>query len=309
MPFFKASLLTLGSIAVTMLGLLFITFIIGRVMPIDPVLAIVGERASQSTYDAVYQQLGLDKPLATQWWDYMLGLLHADLGHSLYSQRSVSELIVERLPASIELALLSLLIAIMLALPLGLVAATQRGSFWDWLVSGFSLFGIAIPNFVFGPLLILLFSISLGWFPVSGREQSLSIVLPALTLGTAMAAILSRMLRSALLEVLGEDYIRSARARGLSPLRVLFRHALSNAMLPLITLLGLQLGGLLAGAVITETVFDWPGIGRLTIEAIQRRDYPLLQGCVLFISVVYVLINLLTDMMYRFIDPRIRVQT
>ncbi|NNF96773.1 MAG: ABC transporter permease [Halobacteria archaeon] len=305
-----------GSILNRLLGTVFVlfgvslfVFLLIHLVPGDPVEVILGEQAQAADRESLRQALGLDKPLATQWWDYMRGLLQADLGHSLYSQRPVSELIVERLPASIELALLSLLIAILLALPLGLVAATQRGSFWDWAVSGFSLFGIAIPNFVFGPLLILLFSISLGWFPVSGREQSLSIVLPALTLGSAMAAILSRMLRSALLEVLGEDYIRSARARGLSPLQVLFRHALSNAMLPLITLLGLQLGGLLAGAVITETVFDWPGIGRLTIEAIQRRDYPLLQGCVLLISVVYVLINLLTDMMYRFIDPRIRVQT
>ncbi|NNG13698.1 MAG: ABC transporter permease [Gammaproteobacteria bacterium] len=298
----------LGTVFV-LFGVSLFVFLLIHLVPGDPVEVILGEQAQAADRESLRQALGLDKPLATQWWDYMRGLLQADLGHSLYSQRPVSELIVERLPASIELALLSLLIAILLALPLGLVAATQRGSFWDWAVSGFSLFGIAIPNFVFGPLLILLFSISLGWFPVSGREQSLSIVLPALTLGSAMAAILSRMLRSALLEVLGEDYIRSARARGLSPLQVLFRHALSNAMLPLITLLGLQLGGLLAGAVITETVFDWPGIGRLTIEAIQRRDYPLLQGCVLFISVVYVLINLLTDMMYRFIDPRIRVQT
>lgn len=304
-----------GSILNRLLGTVFVlfgvslfVFLLIHLIPGDPVEVILGEQAQAADRESLRQALGLDKPMATQWWDYMRGLLHADLGHSLYSQRPVSELIFERLPASIELALLSLSIAILLALPLGLVAATRRGSVWDWLVSSFSLFGIAIPNFVFGPLLILLFSIGLGWFPVSGREQTLSIVLPALTLGTAMAAILSRMLRSALLEVLGEDYIRSARARGLSSLRILFRHALGNAMLPLITLLGLQLGSLLAGAVITETVFDWPGIGRLTVEAIQRRDYPLLQGCVLFISVVYVLINLLTDMMYRFIDPRIRVQ-
>lgn len=305
----------LSSIINRLLGTLFVlfgvsllVFLLIHIVPGDPVEVILGEQAQAADREGLRQALGLDKPLATQWWDFMRGLLHADLGHSLYSQRPVSELIFERLPASIELALLSLLIAVMLALPLGLIAATQRGSFWDWLASGFSLFGIAIPNFVFGPLLILMFSIGLGWFPVSGREQGLSIVLPALTLATAMAAILSRMLRSTLLEVLSEEYIRCARARGLSPLRILFRHALSNAMLPLITLLGLQLGGLLAGAVITETVFDWPGIGRLTVEAIQRRDYPLLQGCVLFISVVYVMINLLTDMMYRFIDPRIRVQ-
>ncbi|WP_126454770.1 nickel ABC transporter permease [Sulfuriflexus mobilis] len=305
----------LSSIISRLLGTLFVlfgvslmVFLLIHLVPGDPVEVILGEQAQAADRESLRQALGLDKPLATQWWDYMRGLLHADLGHSLYIHRPVSALILERLPASIELALLSLLLAMLLALPLGLFAATQRGSVWDWATSGFSLLGIAIPNFVFGPLLILVFSIWLGWFPVSGREQGLSIVLPALTLATAMAAILSRMLRSTLLEVLSEEYIRCARARGLSPLRILFRHALSNAMLPLITLLGLQLGGLLAGAVITETVFDWPGIGRLTVEAIQRRDYPLLQGCVLFISVVYVMINLLTDMMYRFIDPRIRVQ-
>jgi peptide/nickel transport system permease protein len=298
----------LGTLVVLFGVSLFVFFLI-HLVPGDPIEVILGEQAQAADRESLRQALGLDKPLATQWWDYMRGLLHADLGHSLYIQRPVSELIIERLPASIELALLSLLIAIMLALPLGLVAAMQHGRFWDWAASGFSLFGIAIPNFVFGPLLILVFSIGLGWFPVSGREEGLSIVLPAVTLGTAMAAILSRMLRSTLLEVLGEDFIRSARARGLSPSRVLFRHALNNAMLPLITLLGLQLGSLLAGAVITETVFDWPGIGRLTVEAIQRRDYPLLQGCVLFISMVYVLLNLFTDMMYRIIDPRIRVHT
>lgn len=298
----------LGTLLV-LFGVSLFVFLLIHLVPGDPVEVILGEQAQAADRESLRQALGLDKPLTTQWWGYMHGLFHADLGHSLYSQRPVTALIIERLPASIELALLSLFIAISLALPLGLVAATRRGTVWDWLVSSFSLSGIAIPNFVFGPLLILLFSIGLGWFPVSGREQAASIVLPALTLGSAMAAILSRMLRSALLEVLGEDYIRSARARGLSPLRILFRHALSNAMLPLITLLGLQLGSLLAGAVITETVFDWPGIGRLTVEAIQRRDYPLLQGCVLFISVVYVLINLLTDMLYRFIDPRIRIHT
>jgi peptide/nickel transport system permease protein len=297
----------LGTLFV-LFGVSLFVFLLIHLVPGDPVEVILGEQAQAADRESLRQALGLDKPLAAQWWDYMQGLLHADLGHSLYTQRPVSELILERLPASVVLALSSLLIAILLALPLGILSATRRGSFWDWAASGFSLFGIAIPNFVFGPLLILVFSIGLGWLPVSGREQELSIVLPALTLGTAMAAILSRMLRSTLLEVLGEDYIRSARARGLSPMRVLFRHTLNNAMLPLITLLGLQLGSLLAGAVITETVFDWPGIGRLTVEAIQRRDYPLLQGCVLFISVVYVLINLLTDMLYRIIDPRIRVQ-
>jgi peptide/nickel transport system permease protein len=192
--------------------------------------------------------------------------------------------------------------------PAGLIAAVRQGRFADRLVSGVSMFGLSVPNFVFGPLLMLVFAVWLGWLPVSGREDPGSLILPALTLGTALAAMLMRMLRSSLLEVLGEDYVRSARARGLSPLRVLLRHALRNAWLPVLTLLGLQLGALLAGAVITETVFNWPGIGRLTVEAIEKRDYPLIQGCVLFISIVYVGINLLTDLVYLWADPRLRTQ-
>jgi peptide/nickel transport system permease protein len=172
---------------------------------------------------------------------------------------------------------------------------------------GFSMLGVSVPNFWLGPLLILVFSLGLGWFPVSGRESSGAVVLPAITLGTGLAAVLSRMVRSSMLEVLGEDYMRTARAKGLAPSRVIIHHGLRNALLPVITLLGLQLGALLAGAVITETVFSWPGVGLLTIEAIQSRDYPVVQACVLLISVSYVLINLLTDVAYAWVDPRIRL--
>lgn len=289
-----------------MLGVSIIVFFFIHFIPGDPVEVILGETARLSDREALRDALGLNQPLLSQWLNYMSGLLRGELGDSLYSRQAVSELILQRLPASAELALAALVLALLLAIPFGMWAAMHKGKFWDMASSSFMLLGIAIPNFVFGPVLVLVFSLWLGWFPVSGRDGLLSLILPAITLGTAMAAILARMLRSSLLEVMGEDYIRSARARGFSPMRVMFRHALRNAMLPMITLLGLQLGGLLAGAVITETLFDWPGIGRLTVEAIQRRDYPLLQGCILFISAVYVLVNMFTDIIYQQFDPRIR---
>lgn len=302
----RQTLIRLLSAFAVMLGVSVVVFFFIHFIPGDPVEVILGDSARPADREALRQALGLDQPIFTQWLDYMQGLFQGNLGTSLYSHQPVTDLISQRLPASAELAFAALFIGLLLAVPLGTWAALYKGKFWDIATSSFMLLGIAIPNFVFGPLLVLIFSLWLGWFPVSGRSGFLSLVLPAITLGTVMAAILARMLRSSLLEVLNEDYIRSARARGLSSSRVLFRHALRNALLPMLTLLGLQLGGLLAGAVITETVFDWPGIGRLTIEAIQRRDYPVLQGCILFISAVYVTINMLTDMLYQYIDPRLR---
>jgi len=299
-------LIRIFSAFAVMLGVSVIVFFFIHFIPGDPVEVILGETARLADREALREALGLNQPLMMQWLNYMSGLLRGDLGTSLYSRQPVTELILQRLPASVELGLAAMLIGILLAVPLGMWAAMHKGKLWDLATSSFMLLGIAIPNFIFGPVLILIFSLWLGWLPVSGRSGLLSLVLPAITLGTVMAAILARMLRSSLLEIMSEDYIRSARARGLSPLRIMFRHALRNAMLPMITLLGLQLGGLLAGAVITETVFDWPGIGRLTVEAIQRRDYPLLQGCILFISGIYVAVNMLTDIIYQQIDPRIR---
>jgi len=295
----------MGSLVV-LFGVSLVVFFFIHFIPGDPVEVILGESARSADRDALRTALGLDKPLAVQWLDYMSGLFSGDLGQSLYTQKPVSEIIAQRLPATFELAATAVIFSLVLSVPMGIVAAVYKGKLWDVLGNGVMLVGVAIPNFVFGPVLVLIFSIWLGWLPVSGRDGLESLVLPAFTLGAVMAAILTRMLRSSLLEILSEDYIRSARARGLSPLRILVRHALPNALLPLITVLGLQLGGLLAGAVITETVFDWPGIGRLTIEAIQKRDYPVLQGCILFISLVYVAVNMLTDVMYRSIDPRIR---
>jgi peptide/nickel transport system permease protein len=280
-------------------------FFLVRLVPGDPVEAMLGEAARPADRAALYQALGLARPLMVQFLDYWWGVVTLDLGLSLRSQRPVVALLAERLPATLELAVLSLALAVAVALPLGVVAAVRRGTRADRGAMALALLGMAIPNFVLGPVLILVFSVWLGWLPVSGREEALSLVLPAVTLGTALAAVLSRMVRSTLLETLTEDYIRTARAKGLAEPVVILRHGLRNALLPILTLLGLQLGALLGGAVITETVFSWPGIGLLTIEAIQARDYQLVQGCVLLISLVYVAVNTLTDLLYGWVDPRV----
>jgi peptide/nickel transport system permease protein len=304
----RALMTRLAGTLIVLVGVTLLVFLLAHIIPGDPVEVMLGEHAAAADRQALRESLGLDRPLASQLVQYYTGLIQGELGYSLYNKQAVSDLIIERLPATAQLSLAAILVAVCLAVPAGLIAAVRQGRFADRLVSGVSMFGLSVPNFVFGPLLMLVFAVWLGWLPVSGREDPGSVILPALTLGTALAAMLMRMLRSSLLEVLGEDYVRSARARGLSPLRVLLRHALRNAWLPVLTLLGLQLGALLAGAVITETVFNWPGIGRLTVEAIEKRDYPLIQGCVLFISIVYVGINLLTDLVYLWADPRLRTQ-
>jgi len=288
-------------------GVVSIVFLLIHLIPGDPVEIMLGESAAAADRAALRASLGLDQALSIQFLNYLGGLLQLDLGTSIHLRRPVTELLLERLPATGLLASISLLVSLLLALPLGILAAVRRGTAWDSGAMGFSMLGVSIPNFWLGPLLILVFSLWLGWFPVSGHNGAASVVLPALTLGTGLAAVLSRMVRSSMLEVLGEDYIRTARAKGLPDRQVVLRHALRNALLPVITLLGLQLGALLAGAVITETVFSWPGIGLLTIEAIQSRDYPVVQACVLLISLCYVCVNLLTDLVYAQIDPRIRL--
>ncbi|MFT5425554.1 MAG: peptide/nickel transport system permease protein [Gammaproteobacteria bacterium] len=287
------------------IGVMTIVFMLIHVVPGDPVEVMLGESAHSADREALRETLGLNQPLLIQWVNYVNGLLHLDLGTSLHSKRQVVNILSERIPATSLLAGTSILIALIIALPLGVLAAVRKGSIWDKVAMSFSMLGVAIPNFWMGPLLILVFSLWLGWFPVSGNDQVLSLVLPAVTLGTALAAILSRMIRASLLEVLNEDYIRAANARGLLPATVIWKHALKNAALPVVTILGMQLGALLAGAVITETVFSWPGIGQLTIEAIQKRDYPVVQSCVLLISLCYVFINLLTDLAYAYLDPRV----
>ena len=292
---------------IVVLGVATLVFLLIHLVPGDPVEVMLGESAQVADREALRVALGLDQPLMQQWFHFMTQLLHLDFGTSLYSKREIAAILGERIPATAVLAVASLLVAVLLAFPLGVVAALKRGRGWDVLAMTFSMLGISIPNFWLGPLLILVFSIGLGWFPVSGYGGPLSLVLPALTLGSAMAALLSRMVRASLLEVLNEEYMRAAAARGLSPLAIIVRHGLPNAMLPIITVLGLQFGALLAGAVITETIFAWPGIGQLTIDAIQKRDYPVVQACVLLISLTYVFINLLTDLAYAWLDPRVRL--
>lgn len=286
-------------------GVMTIVFMLIHVVPGDPVEVMLGESAQAADREALRETLGLNLPLSTQWVNYINGLLHLDLGTSLHTKRPVIDVLTERIPATSLLAGTSILIALIIALPLGVLAAVRKGSIWDRSAMTFSMLGVAIPNFWMGPILILVFSLWLGWFPVSGNDHVLSLVLPALTLGTALAAILSRMIRASLLEVLNEDYIRAANARGLLPSTVIWKHALKNAALPVVTILGMQLGALLAGAVITETVFSWPGIGQLTIDAIQKRDYPVIQSCVLLISLCYVVVNLFTDLAYAYLDPRV----
>jgi len=291
--------------AIVLLGVSSITFFLLHLVPGDPVEVMLGESASIADRASLRTELGLDAPLAEQWYEFHKNLLSFDFGVSLYTKKSIAATLAERIPWTLVLALASLAIAVVIALPLGIIAALRPNTVWDSTAATLSLLGVSIPNFLLGPVLIIVFSIGLGWFPVSGTDQATSIVLPALTLGASLAAILSRMVRASLLEVLAEEYIVAARARGLPSATVILRHALPNAALPVLTVLGLQLGALLGGAVITETIFSWPGIGQLTIEAIQRRDYPLVQACVLVISIAYVGVNTLTDLIYARVDPRI----
>ena len=305
----KFLLSRIASALIVIMGVSALVFLFLHMVPGDPVEVMLGESAQPADREALRRALGLDLPLLTQMGNYYYNLLRLDLGNSLYSQRPIVDMLMERIPATAELAIASLFVAIVIAFPLGVLAAVRKDTPWDQGAMGLSLIGISVPNFVMGPILILVFALWLGWFPVSGRDGLISLVLPALTLGTAMSSILSRMVRATLLETLHEDYIRTARAKGLSERVVVWRHALRNALLPVITLLGLQLGVLLGGAVITEVVFSWPGLGSLTIEAIQRRDYPVVQACVLFISLIYVIVNTFTDLAYGWLDPRVRLRS
>jgi ABC-type dipeptide/oligopeptide/nickel transport system permease component len=284
-----------------------LVFLMIHIVPGDPVEQMLGEGAAPGEIAQLRHSLDLDKPLLQQYGHYLKQLAQADLGQSLKYQAPVRRIIFDRYPATLQLAFLALLVCAAIAIPAGILAAHRRGHAADRAVGLFTLFGLAIPNFALGPILILLFSIELGLLPVSGRNGPLSFILPAATLGAALAAILTRMVRGAMLEELSSDYVRTARAKGLGTAAVLFRHAFRNALIPVITILGLQFGTLLAGTIVTETIFSWPGIGRLTVQAISSRDYPLLQGCILVISVSYVLVNLLTDLLYSFIDPRVRL--
>jgi ABC-type dipeptide/oligopeptide/nickel transport system permease component len=284
-----------------------LVFLMIHIVPGDPVEQMLGEGAAPGELAQLRHSLGLDRSLLSQYGHYLWQLAHGDLGHSLKFQAPVRRIIFERYPATLQLAFLALLVCAAIAVPAGVLAAHRRGSGVDRSVGVFTLLGLAVPNFALGPLLILLFSIELGLLPVSGRAGPAFYILPAATLGAALAAILTRMVRGSMLEELSSDYVRTARAKGLSTTAVLLRHAFRNALIPIITILGLQFGTLLAGTIVTETIFSWPGIGRLTVQAISSRDYPLLQGCILVIAVSYVVVNLFTDLLYTVIDPRVRL--
>jgi peptide/nickel transport system permease protein len=284
-----------------------LTFALIHLVPGDPVVAMLGESAAPADVEGMRHQLGLDRPLAAQYTGFLIGLARGDFGESISYRIPVTNLIVERLPATLELAAAGMLVAIALAVPLGMVAGTRPGSVYDIGAMGFAVLGISVPHLYLGPLLMIVFALDLGWLPLTGRGGLAHLVLPAITLGTAMAAILARMLRQSLVEVRNADFMRTARGKGLSNAAAMARHGLRNALTPVVTVLGLQAGALLTGSIITEMIFSWPGMGRLMIGAINARDYPLVQGCVLVFAFSYVLVNMLTDFVYGFIDPRIRL--
>src|SRR5881227_159055 len=283
-----------------------IVFLLIHFVPGDPILQMLGEGAPAADVEATRHAYGLDLPLGQQYLHYWKGVLRGDLGPSLRFNQRVSKMIAQRYPYTLELTLASLLVAIVLSIPAGVRSAQRRNRWDDRLLSVVSLFGLSFPNFALGPILILFFAIKLGLLPVSGAGTWEHLVLPAVTLGGALAAILTRMVRTAMLEELSQDYVRTARAKGLSESKVVYQHALRNAMIPVLTVVGLQFGSLLAGAIVTETIFSWPGIGRLTISAISSRDYFLVQGCILAIGLTYIAVNLLTDVLYAVVNPRIR---
>ncbi len=283
-----------------------LVFLLIHLVPGDPVQQMLGEGARAGDIALLRHQYGLDRPLGAQYLHYWRGVLHGDLGQSIRLNDSVTHLLLLRYPYTFVLTVAALLFALLLALPAGITAALRRNRWQDQVIGVVSLFGLSFPPFALGPILILLVSIRLGWLPVSGAAGPEYILLPALTMGSALAAVLTRMVRTAMLEEMGQDYIRTARAKGLPECTVVYRHALRNAMIPIVTLLGLQFGALLAGAIVTEMIFSWPGIGRLTVSAISNRDYALVQGCLLAIGLTYVLVNLLTDVLYLALNPRIR---
>ena len=287
-------------------GVLLLTFVLVHSIPGDPVEVMLGESATSADREVLRHNLGLDKPLTIQFFQYVAKVAQGDLGVSIHSKKPIVDLLAERLPATMKLAALALIIAISIGVPLGIVAALKVDLWADNLATVLSLTVSAMPHFWLGPLLMMVFALWLGLLPVSGMDANTSIILPALTLGFGLAAILTRMTRASMLEVLHEDFIRTARAKGLREKTVILKHALRAALLPIVTVLGLQLGSLLAGTVITETVFAWDGIGRLLVESIEKRDYPVTQACVLVIALTYVFVNLLTDIIYTRIDPRVR---
>ncbi|HEX5038273.1 MAG TPA: nickel ABC transporter permease [bacterium] len=285
-----------------------LVFSLIHLVPGDPVDLILGEQSLPADREKMREAMGLNKPVMEQYKDFLSGVVRGDLGKSLFEKRPVSTMILERYPATLELAALAMAVALALSLSFGSLAAVKRGSVWDHGSMLAGLVGISLPGFLLGPLLVLIFAVKLDWLPVAGRQEAGSVVLPALTLGAGMAALLTRLTRSTMLETLREDYVRTARAKGVAEKTVILKHALRNALNPVVTVAGLQFGVLLAGAIVTEKVFAWPGLGSLLVQGIERRDYPVVQGCILCIAASYTLVNLLTDVLYARLDPRIRIE-
>jgi ABC-type dipeptide/oligopeptide/nickel transport system permease component len=283
-----------------------VVFLLIHMVPGDPIQQMLGEGASATDIEATRHAYGLDVPVGRQYVNYWKGVLHGDLGRSLRFDQPVTRLVWQRYPETMRLTLASMVVALLISIPAGVRSARRRNRWDDRALSFVSLLGLSFPNFALGPILILFFAIRLGWLPVSGSGSIVHLVLPAITMGGALAAILTRMVRTAMLEELSQDYIRTARAKGLSENVVVYKHALRNALVPVLTVVGLQFGALLAGAIVTETIFSWPGIGRLTIQAIGNRDYYLVQGAILMIGLTYVVVNFMTDFFYSLANPRIR---
>jgi peptide/nickel transport system permease protein len=291
-----------------LVGVATLVFSLIHLVPGDPVQTMLGESASPEDVAQLRTRLGLDRPLYQQYVSFARGLVQGDLGTSLRTNQPVTAVILERMPATIELALAAMVVAVLIAIPLGIIAAVRAGTRVDHAATTLALIGISMPTFWLGPLLAIVFSVRLGWLPVSGRESLASLVLPATTLGAPLAAILARMTRASVLEELRELYVLAARARGVSEARAVLAHAFRNSLIPVVTVIGLQFGSVLTGAVITETIFAWPGVGRLLVQSISARDYPAVQGCILLIALTYVSMNLLIDVLYGFLDPRIRYE-
>ena len=289
-----------------LLGVATLVFALIHLVPGDPARSMLGEGATEEEISRLQEALGLNRPLPVQYAAFLAGVARGDLGRSFRYGTPVTHEIRDKLVRTIQLALAAMAVAILFAIPLGIVAAVFQGTAIDHAAMTLALIGISMPNFWLGPLLAILFAVHLGWLPVAGTGTLAHLVLPAVTLGAALSAILARMTRASLLEELRELYVLAARARGLSRTRAVLHHAFRNSLIPVVTIIGLQFGAVLTGTIITETIFAWPGVGRLLIQAINFRDYPLVQGCILFISVTYVLMNLLTDLTYGLLDPRIR---
>jgi ABC-type dipeptide/oligopeptide/nickel transport system permease component len=294
--------------APVLFGVATLVFALLHLVPGDPAQAMLGESATPVEMADLRRRLGLDQPLHRQYARYLAGAVTGDLGTSFRTNQPVVRAIAERLPATVELAAAAMIVAVLVAVPLGVLAAVRAGTAVDCLATTTALVGISVPNFWLGPMLAMAFSVWLGWFPVSGGGTAGHLVLPALTLGAPLASVLARITRASVIEELREPYVLAARARGASPVRAVVVHAVRNALIPIVTVVGLQTGAVLTGAVITETIFAWPGVGRLLVQSIGFRDYPLVQGCILFVAVAYVSMNLLVDLAYGLLDPRIRYE-